>query len=204
MPEPELPTSGFRVSNGRPGAGPRLRVWQQEALQKFEEGDKASFLAVATPGAGKTTFALTAARRALLARRARRLVVVVPTQHLKQQWAHAAERLGLHLDPDWSPGYGAPALRRARHRRHLSAGGVQPARAARPGARGASSCSTRSTTPARAAAWGDAVRTRSSTPRRRLCLSGTPFRSDQMHDPLRHLRRASWPSPTSSTATATR
>ena len=42
-----------------------------------------------------------------MARQVRRCVIVVPTQHLKSQWAHAAERFHLHLDPEWSAGYGA-------------------------------------------------------------------------------------------------
>ena len=83
-----------------------LRAWQRDALARFEASASPNFLAVATPGAGKTTFALTAARRALLARAIRRVVVVVPTQHLKFQWAHAAERLDIHLDPEWNVGYG--------------------------------------------------------------------------------------------------
>jgi superfamily II DNA or RNA helicase len=57
---------------------------------------------VATPGAGKTTFALVAAARHLAERDCRGLVVVAPTQHLKVQWAEAAHRLGLHLDHEWS------------------------------------------------------------------------------------------------------
>ncbi|HXU80982.1 MAG TPA: DEAD/DEAH box helicase family protein [Polyangia bacterium] len=89
-----------------PERGLRLRPWQREALAAFE-GSAADFLAVATPGAGKTNFALAAVRRALVARTARRVVVVVPTQHLKNQWAQAAERFDIHLDPDWSAGYGA-------------------------------------------------------------------------------------------------
>ena len=39
----------------------RLRPWQKQALERFEASDRPDFLAVATPGAGKTTFALTAA-----------------------------------------------------------------------------------------------------------------------------------------------
>ena len=70
----------------------RLRAWQQEALAALEARRRSSFLAVATPGAGKTTFALAAIRRALVARHVRRVVIVVPTQHLKLQWAEAAER----------------------------------------------------------------------------------------------------------------
>src|SRR5262249_33783121 len=84
----------------------RLRAWQREALARFEQSTAPSFLVVATPGAGKTTFALAAVRRAIVARRVRRFVVVVPTQHLKNQWAHAAEAMDLHLDPNWSAGYG--------------------------------------------------------------------------------------------------
>ena len=39
-----------------------LRAWQREALEKYVDEAPRDFLAVATPGAGKTTFALTVAR----------------------------------------------------------------------------------------------------------------------------------------------
>ncbi len=71
----------------------RLRPWQKAALEKFTVDLKADFLAVATPGAGKTTFALTAVRHLLAQRPHARIVVVAPTQHLKLQWAAAAPRL---------------------------------------------------------------------------------------------------------------
>src|SRR5579859_896101 len=79
----------------------RLRPWQHAALEVFVNSREPDFLAVATPGAGKTTFALVAARMAL-AERPAPVVVVTPTAHLKAQWAHAAAGLGLHLDPAWS------------------------------------------------------------------------------------------------------
>ena len=79
-----------------------LRPWQKTALELFAASRAADFLAVATPGAGKTTFALTAARQALAADPGRRLIVVVPTAHLKAQWASAATAFELHLDPRWS------------------------------------------------------------------------------------------------------
>src|SRR5881397_2690451 len=79
----------------------RLRPWQKAALDRFVEAPKPDFLAVATPGAGKTTFALTAARHEL-AVRPRRLIVVAPTAHLKVQWARAAAAFSLHLDPSWA------------------------------------------------------------------------------------------------------
>ena len=84
-----------------------FRAWQKEALEKLEAHVHSNFLAVATPGAGKTMFSLGAIRRALVARRVHRCVGVVPTQHLKLQWALAAEKFDIHIDPDWSAGEGA-------------------------------------------------------------------------------------------------
>ena len=84
----------------------RLRPWQHAALQRFSDSPRPDFLAVATPGAGKTTFALTALRT-VLATTPARVVIVAPTAHLKVQWAAAAANLGLHLDPAWSPTEGA-------------------------------------------------------------------------------------------------
>jgi len=75
-----------------------LRAWQQQALRAFIANDAPSFLTVACPGAGKTSFALVAARQ-WCAGASRPFVVVVPTQHLKKQWADAALRFGFHLDP---------------------------------------------------------------------------------------------------------
>src|SRR6476469_9185155 len=81
----------------------RLRPWQKAALERFHAHGGADFLAVATPGAGKTTFALTAAVQHLSRHPNQRVVVVAPTQHLKLQWSRAAARLDLHLEPQWSP-----------------------------------------------------------------------------------------------------
>src|SRR5206468_7944359 len=52
----------------------------------------------ATPGAGKTTFALTLAARLLERRAIDRIIVVAPTDHLRTQWADAAGGLGIGLD----------------------------------------------------------------------------------------------------------
>ena len=159
-------------------APPRLRTWQRDALAKFERDRRPSFLAVATPGAGKTTFALTAVRRALLDRRAHRLVVVVPTQHLKRQWAHAAEPFGLHLDPGWAPGYGA--LPSDVHGIVVTYQQVASNPGAlRPLVRGAFAVLDEIHHAGESRTWGDAVRTAFEHAACRLCLSGTPFRSDQ-------------------------
>jgi len=153
-------------------------VWQREALRIFEASPHRDFLAVATPGAGKTTFALAAARRALLGRTISRVVVVVPTQHLKLQWAHAAEPAGIHLDPGWAAGYGA--LPSDVHGVVVTYQQV----AANPGAlrplvRGAIAILDEIHHAGESRAWGDGVRFAFEHAHRRLCLSGTPFRSDQ-------------------------
>jgi superfamily II DNA or RNA helicase len=160
------------------GNSVRLRAWQQDALARFEASQRPSFLAVATPGAGKTTFALAAALRALLARQVQRLVVVVPTQHLKQQWAHAAERLGIHLDPEWSAGYGS--LPSDVHGVAVTYQQVAASPAAMPPlVRGSMVVLDEIHHAGESRTWGDAVRMAFAPATRRLCLSGTPFRSDQ-------------------------
>jgi superfamily II DNA or RNA helicase len=181
--------AGFDTTGGAPGgggaggAGVRLRAWQREALRLFEASGRNDFLAVATPGAGKTAFALTAVKRALLSGRARRFVVVVPTQHLKQQWAHASEPFGLHLDPDWSPAYGG--LPSDVHGVVVTYQQV----AANPRAlqglvHGAFAVLDEIHHAGESRAWGDAVRQAFGPAVCRLSLSGTPFRSDQSTIPF--------------------
>ena len=85
----------------------RLRPWQRAALDAFLASPRPDFLAVATPGAGKTTFALTAAREMLAAHPEMRVIVVAPTSHLKLQWADAAARMGIDLEPTWSASHDA-------------------------------------------------------------------------------------------------
>jgi superfamily II DNA or RNA helicase len=76
-----------------------LRHWQREALDRYTEAHPQDFLVSATPGAGKTTFALTLAQQLLQTRVISRVIVVVPTDHLRSQWADAAAARGLSLDP---------------------------------------------------------------------------------------------------------
>ena len=163
-----------------------LRPWQRAAFDLFRTGGipdlsdgsiRQDFLAVATPGAGKTTFALTCAR-ASLAETPRPLVVVAPTSHLKTQWSLAAHRLGLELDPNWSPGDG---LARDVH------GLVTTYQQVATGA-AASKLAGLSVEgfvildevhhAGHEKAWGDGIRQAFTHAHRRLSLSGTPFRSD--------------------------
>lgn len=155
----------------------RLRPWQQRALEQFAASASPDFLAVATPGAGKTTFALTAALTDLGAAPHRRLVVVTPTAHLKAQWARAATAFGLHLEPDWSARDG-----RLPGDMHGVVVTYQQVAAnplvLRPLTRDAFVVFDELHHAGDERAWGDAVRFAFEPAARRLALSGTPFRSD--------------------------
>ena len=84
------------------GTATKLRAWQSGALEAYFSENPKDFLAVATPGAGKTTFALTVASELLSRRVVDRVTIVAPTEHLKTQWAEAAARAGIPIDPSYS------------------------------------------------------------------------------------------------------
>jgi superfamily II DNA or RNA helicase len=154
----------------------RLRRWQKHALDLLANRAEPDFLAVATPGAGKTTFALAAATQHLSTHPAHRLVVVAPTSHLKVQWSRAAARFDLHLEPSWPSTSALPADM------HGVVVTYQQV-AANPDAlrRHAGRClvvldELHHTGDERA--WGTAIRRAFEPAPRRLALSGTPFRSD--------------------------
>jgi len=160
-----------------------LRPWQRAAFDLFRAGDDPDFLAVATPGAGKTTFALTCARAAMADER-RRLVVVAPTSHLKIQWSLAAHRMGLQLDPDWAPGQGL-----ARDVHGLVTTYQQVAMPASADAlRGLAADAMVILDEVHHAgderAWGDGIQRAFGLAAKRLSLSGTPFRSDSARIPF--------------------
>ena len=160
----------------------RLRPWQLAALDQLECSPKTDFLAVATPGAGKTTLALAAARRSL-ARSPARLIVVVPTAHLKFQWARAAAALDLHLEARWAPSQGGfPSDMHGivtTYQQVASAPGALARRAA-----GAFVILDEIHHAGDDRAWGDALETAFDEAGRRLSLSGTPFRSDTRSIPF--------------------
>lgn len=90
-----------------------LRTWQAEAfrsvLANLQDGKK-DFLCVATPGAGKTKFALRVVHYFLQKQLADRVVIVTPTEGLKNQWAEtAAVFAGLDVDPDFKNSMGHEA-----------------------------------------------------------------------------------------------
>ena len=169
------------------GTAQRLRAWQAEALDRYFALDgpdgpgngPRDFLAAATPGAGKTTFALRLASELMRRRVIERIVVVAPTEHLKTQWADAAARVGIRLDPSFSNRHVAPA----RHYHGVAVTYAQVAVKA--------SVHQRLVEDRRslvildevhhggdALSWGDSLREAYQRATRRLLLSGTPFRSD--------------------------
>ncbi|MFP5487605.1 MAG: DEAD/DEAH box helicase [Acidimicrobiia bacterium] len=165
-----------------------LRPWQRAAFELFRASPEPDFLAVATPGAGKTTFALTCARAQLAdwARdgAARRLVIVAPTSHLKVQWSLAAHRMGLQLDPDWAPGQG---IARDVHGIVTTYQQIATGPAAEK-LRGVAADGMVVLDEVHHAgderAWGDGIQAAFELAARRLSLSGTPFRSDSAKIPF--------------------
>ncbi|HET9061027.1 MAG TPA: DEAD/DEAH box helicase [Acidimicrobiales bacterium] len=154
----------------------RLRPWQKAALERFGECEGPDFLAVATPGAGKTTFALAAAA-SWLHRHPGRLVVVAPTAHLKIQWARAAAALGFHLDPSWSAADGTlPADMHGIVTTYQQVATSAPVLSGL--CRGAMVIFDEIHHAGDDRAWGQSVRHAFEGAARRLALSGTPFRSD--------------------------
>src|SRR5690348_3156714 len=84
------------------GACPALRAWQRRALVGYLRRRSPGFRVVATPGGGKTTFALRIAAELLGAGTVERVTVVTPTEHLKGQWAAAAASVRIHSQNDTS------------------------------------------------------------------------------------------------------
>jgi superfamily II DNA or RNA helicase len=156
-----------------------LRGWQKAAFREYFRLPRRDFLLVATPGAGKTAWALTVAAELLARREVAALTVVTPTEHLKHQWAQAAHYAGIALDS---------AYRNAQGRASADFTGVAVTYAQV----AAHPVLHRNRTEGRrtlvvfdeihhagdALSWGEAVRDAFGPARRRLALTGTPFRSD--------------------------
>ena len=161
------------------GTAQSLRAWQVAALELYATTQPRDFLCVATPGAGKTTFALRVAHQLLHTRTVKRIVVVTPTEHLKTQWADAAARVGIHLDP------GTGGVKRGRSRQFDGSVVTYAGVSLRAYAYEAL-CNQVSTLvifdeihhAGDSLSWGDGVREAFADATRRLALTGTPFRSD--------------------------
>jgi superfamily II DNA or RNA helicase len=150
------------------------RAWQAAFLARHAAHDGADFLLVATPGAGKTL----AACEAIRASGCGQVVVVCPTTALRAQWADAADRVGLHLDPRWR---NADGSWRAdvdgvvvTYQQVASAPDLFAHHLARP----TFVVLDEIHHAGESASWGTALRAAFDGAAHRLALSGTPFRSD--------------------------
>jgi superfamily II DNA or RNA helicase len=174
----------------------RLRPWQKAALERFTALGSPDFLAVATPGAGKTTFALAAALTDLQAHPDRRVVVVAPTTHLKLQWSIAAARFGLHLEPSWSAREGGQTVGLPRDMHGVAVTYQQVATSAdalRGLAHHAFVILDEVHHAGEERAWGDGLLWAFEHAARRLSVSGTPFRSDTQAIPfIRYADDEAW------------
>jgi superfamily II DNA or RNA helicase len=161
------------------GTASKLRAWQADALTQYLRATPRDFLAVATPGAGKTTYALRLATELLDREVISRVTVVAPTEHLKTQWADAASRVGIRIDPKFTNAAG-------RHGAEYHGVAVTYAQVA------SKPLLHRARTEAAPTlvildeihhggdnlSWGDAIREAFEPATRRVALTGTPFRSD--------------------------
>lgn len=167
------------------GTAPKLRQWQQEALELYFATPRKDFMTVATPGAGKTTFALRVAKMLHESGIISRITVVAPTEHLKSQWADSAARIGLAIDPNFKNSDG-------RHGTEYMGVALTYAQVA------SKPILHRNRTEAArtlvildeihhggdALSWGEAIREAFEPATRRLSLTGTPFRSDDAQIPF--------------------
>jgi superfamily II DNA or RNA helicase len=156
-----------------------LRPWQKAAYREYFRISRRDFLLVATPGAGKTAFALTVAAEMLARREIAAVTVVTPTEHLKHQWSQAAHRVGIALDS---------AYRNSQGRASADYAGVVVTYAqvaAHPALHRQRTTNRRTLVifdeihhTGDALSWGEAAREAFEPARRRIGLTGTPFRSD--------------------------
>ncbi len=182
MTTPAFATDDEATNSGaplRPDLLPALRSWQRDAYQAYFRAPRRDFLLVATPGAGKTGYALTVAAELLARREIAAITVVTPTEHLKHQWSRSAHALRIPLDPSY---------RNAQGRASADFTGVAVTYAqvaAHPALHRQRTLNRRTLVifdeihhAGDALSWGEAVREAFEPARRRLGLTGTPFRSD--------------------------
>ena len=161
------------------GTAPSLRAWQSAAMADYMDRSPRDYLAVATPGAGKTTFALTVAAELLGRRIVDRIIVVAPTEHLKLQWAEAGARAGIPIDPAYSAGKGKTS------KDYVGIAVTYAGVAVNPLAMRIRTDNYKTLVildevhhAGDALSWGEGVREAFQPATRRLALTGTPFRSD--------------------------
>lgn len=85
----------------------KLREWQREALDIYNKESNKVFFLQACPGAGKTKFTLTALKNEMEKRGKIKtfIIVVTPSDNLKNSWMHEAAEFGIQLTTRASDGH---------------------------------------------------------------------------------------------------
>jgi superfamily II DNA or RNA helicase len=161
-------------------AFPPLRAWQRRSLVEYLRRRDPDFLAVATPGAGKTTFALRIAAELVADGTVEAVTVVTPTEHLKNQWAAAAGAVGIQLDAAFrnSDVHSARDFHGA-VLTYAQVGMAPQVHRRRTLARRTLVILDEIHHAGDSRSWGDGVKAAFDEAVRRLMLTGTPFRSDE-------------------------
>lgn len=164
---------------------PPLRAWQRVASQVFASHTDDSFTLVACPGAGKTFATAYMVAKWMRENDVRQLIVVAPSVHLKRQWRDIFHMFGIELYSSVSNAN--PAMARRGHGACLTYSQL-----------------THSSTPwaqltgqedtvvifdeihhtGDQTKWGSAVEEAFGEAKLKMCLSGTPFRSDRRTIPF--------------------
>lgn len=156
-----------------------MRAWQSEAIKKYIDMEyPKNYTVAATPGAGKTNFALNLAKLLVAKKMIDRIIIIVPTDHLRSQWALAASKLGISLDPT----LGNDAKLKPEYLGYVS---TYPQVASNPLLHQRRAESPRRTIvildevhhAGDGLSWGDGIRFAFEKASRRLSLTGTPFRT---------------------------
>lgn len=158
----------------------KLRKWQKEAMEKYRVMNPRDFLVTATPGAGKTTFALTLANKLLSVKAINQVIIIVPTDHLRKQWSDSAIEKGIFVDPTlpndnrlvgedfmgYVATYSQIGINPGIHMRRATAKGKKTLLIADEIHHAGAGLN-----------WGDGLQIAFADVPRRLALTGTPFRS---------------------------
>lgn len=158
------------------------RPWQKQFVEDYLKKNLKDYLLVATPGAGKTKGSFHCNQH-YHGDETDKLIVVAPTKYLKEQWAGAAVTFGMQLNPYWKRGlinrdfdgicvtYSQAASNAEmldylceRHKVFVIFDEIHHAGDSRN--------------------WGDGIKSAFEKARRRLALSGTPFRTDNNYIPF--------------------
>jgi superfamily II DNA or RNA helicase len=165
-----------------------LREWQKQAIELYNDLNQNDFLAVATPAAGKTIFALYLAHNLLQKGDVKKIVIVSPSNRLRTQWTEKSSQVGIELSSDFTKEIGhivvpSDFLGLVTTYQEVSVSKGEPFR---------SYCKSKPTFVifdeihhcGDELSWGDSIKNGFGLAYSRLLLSGTPFRSDDKPIPF--------------------